>query len=68
MKRYKSGGYSGGGGVPQGEIDVKMGWIGYGKNPEIPVKMTGNSGGRRKEKYCPVGFVLITIWNCKEMK
>jgi hypothetical protein len=45
-----------------------MEWIGYGKNPEIPVKMTGNTGGQRKAKDYSAGFVLITIRNCEEMK
>ena len=33
--------------------EVKMTWIDYGKNPEIPVKMTGNIGTQNKAKIVP---------------
>jgi hypothetical protein len=61
-------GESSGGCAPQGEPEVKMEWGGYGKNPEIPVKITGNTGSQRKSKDCSAGFILITIWNCEDMK
>ena len=45
-----------------------MEWIGNGKNPVIPVKMTGNTGSQIKAKDSSAGFVLITIRNCEEIK
>jgi hypothetical protein len=39
----------------------------YGQNPEIPVKMTENTGSQEKIIKCSARFVPITARKCKEI-